>query len=345
MSHFKAFYNDWLDCSGMINEDGRDHVVNLSPEFFTNLKFDSESLRQYRIDAAVRCAETLGSKPALCLSGGIDSQAMIQCFYEAGLKFDIFILSFNDGLNKQDVDHAKLFCDKFNYPYIELPFNIISYLNRDNFTTGEHYKSLSPQFNVHYRMAEILYAKGYTGVCCGGFVPHKQNIIYGYNFDKVVMHYVKAQDKFSGRFQGNFLSFSPELSWAVALQCEYLDVDVTLDGTSNAFRNWETEQKLNMIRYKHKIDSYVRAGFNVIPQEQKYTGFEFVKKYYENITGDGWTFEKRFRYPLTNAFSKDMSAYKFALSKEQFDTISAIHNNNLRPGLSTSTGVRVQLRP
>lgn len=327
MSHFKAFYNDWLDCSGMINEDGRDHIVNLPPEFFTNLKFDTESLRQYRIDAALRCAETLGEKPALCLSGGVDSQAMIQCFYEAGLKFDIFILVFNDGLNKQDVEHAKLFCETYNYPYKELSINIVTYLNRDNFSTSEHYKSLSPQFNTHYRMAEMLYAKGYTGVCCGGFAPYKQDGVYGYNFDKIPFHFVKAQDKFSGAFQGSFLSFSPELAWGIALQCEEFDVDFALDGSSNKLRTREVELQVNAIRYQHKIDSYVRCGFHVIPQEQKYTGFELVKKYFEEQTGDGWTFEKRFRYPLTAAFSKDKTAYKFALTKEQLDAISLVHFN------------------
>lgn len=330
MSHFKAFYNDWLDCSGMINEDGRDHVVNLSPEFFTSLKFDNESLRQYRIDAAIRCAETLGNKPALCLSGGVDSQSMVQCFYEANLKFDIFILVFNDELNRQDVEHAKLFCQKHNYPYYELPINIITYLNRDNFATSEHYKSLSPQFNTHYRMAEMLYSKGYTGVCCGGLAPYKKGDTYGCSFDKIPFHFVKAQDKFKGAFQGSFLSFSPELAWAICLQCEDFDIDVTLDGSSNKFRNWETEQQLNAVRYKIKLDSYRRCGFDILPQEQKYTGFEFVKKYFEEQTGDGWTFEKRFRYPLTAAFSKDKTAYKFSLTDEQLNSISLVHFNNLR---------------
>jgi deoxycytidylate deaminase len=60
-------------------------------DFFENLKFDAQSLKQYRIDAARLCAETLGDKPALCLSGGIDSQAMVQSWHEAGLEFDTII--------------------------------------------------------------------------------------------------------------------------------------------------------------------------------------------------------------------------------------------------------------
>ena len=345
LSHFKAFYNDWLDCSGMINETGEHHKVNLSTEFFANLKFDSESVRQYRIDAAIRCAETLGDRPALCLSGGVDSQAMVQCFYEAGLKFDIIILKFNDDLNTQDSEHAKLFCESKGYPYIELPLNVVFYLTRENFVTGSHYKSLSPQFNVHYKMAEMLYSMGYTGVCCGGLAPLYDGNFYGYNFDKIPFHFVKAQDKFKGAFQGSFLSFSPELAWAITLQSEIFDTGVALDGSSKKFNNWEVEQELNRIRYQQKVDSYIKVGFDIIPQVQKFTGFENVKTYFEKLTGDGWTFEKQFRYPLTTAFAKDKIAYRFELTPEQLDVITMIHFNNLRTSKLSSSGVGVQLRP
>lgn len=331
MSPFKAFYNDWLDCSGMINETGEPHKVNLSTEFFTNLKFDSESVRQYRIDAAIRCAETLGEKPALCFSGGIDSQAMIQCFYEAGLKFDIIILTFNDGLNTQDSDHAKMYCESKGYPYIELPIDIVSYLTRENYQTSEYYKSVSPHFNTHYKMAEILFSKGYTGVCCGGLTPVYEGNYYGHNFDKKPFHFVKVQDKFKGRFQGSFLSFSPELCWAITLQCEIFEPGAELY-ESTKMRIWEIEQQMNAVRYQHKIDSYLKVGFDIIPQEQKYTGFEKVKTYFQELTGDGWTFERKFRHPLTHAFDTDKNSYKIELTPEQSQIVTSIHLNNLRAG-------------
>lgn len=331
MSVFKAFYNDWLDCSGMINETGVHHKVNLSTEFFTNLKFDSESVRQYRIDAAIRCAETLGEKPALCFSGGIDSQAMIQCFYEAGLKFDIIILTFNDGLNTQDSDHAKMYCESKGYPYIELPIDIVSYLTRENFKAGEYYRSISPHFNTHYKMAELLFDRGYTGVCCGGLTPTNDGNYYGYNFTGMPFHFVKIQDKFKGAFQGSFLSFSPELSWAITLQCEILDTGIPIDNTSSKLKMWEVEQKLNAIRYQQKVNSYLKTGLDIIPQQQKYTGFEKVKTYFEKLTGDGWAFERKFRYPIT-VFDSDMHIYRIELSPEQSDIITFIHLNNLRAG-------------
>ena len=172
LSHFKAFYNDWLDCSGMINETGKDHTVNLSTDFFTSLKFDDESLRQYRIDAAIRCAETLGDRPALCLSGGIDSQAMVQCWREANLNFDVIILTFKNDLNPQDSNHAKLYCKENDIKYIEIELDVVSFLIRENMEIGEKYRLCSPQFATHYKLAEILFSKGYTGVCYGGATPY-----------------------------------------------------------------------------------------------------------------------------------------------------------------------------
>lgn len=328
MSHFKAFYNDWLDYTGMLNGTGKDYIVNLDPNFFYNLKFDSESLKQYRIDAALRCIETLGGNPALCFSGGIDSQCMLQAFTEANLKFDTIILVFNDGLNKQDSDHAKLYCEKNNIKYKELPFDIITFLTRDNYSVSEKYHSISPHFNTHYKMAELLKDMGYTGVCCGGLAPQKQNGYYGKNFDTVPFHFLKIQQELGINFQGSFLSFYPELAWVIALQCEEYD-DVPFDISSTKFRKWEVEEKMNAIRYVQKIKSYQRAGFDVIPQSQKYTGFELVKKYFENLTGDGWTFERRFRYPIARAFAKDANVYKFCLTAEQQTAIDSVYLNNI----------------
>ena len=326
LSHFKAFYNDWLDYTGMINETGKDYIVNLSPEFFYNLKFDSKSLEKYRIDAALKCAETLGDNPALCFSGGIDSQCMLQAWTEANLKFDTIILVFNDELNKQDSEHAKMYCDKNNIKYKELNFDIITFLTRDNYSVSEKYHSISPHFNTHYRMAELLKDMGYTGVCCGGLAPQKQNKYYGKNFDQVPFHFVKIQKELGINFQGSFLSFYPELAWAIALQCDEY-TGIPLDGSSTQFREWELEKQANAIRYEQKIKSYKHAGFNIIPQDQKYTGFELVKKYFEKMTGDGWTFERRFRYPIARAFSKDAHSYKFNLSKEQLEAIDSIYIN------------------
>jgi len=329
---FKAFYNDWLDCSGMINETGEDHTLNLPIDFFTNLKFDNISLRQYRIDAAIHCAEALGNKPALCLSGGIDSQAMVQCWKEAELDFDVIILTFKNNLNVQDSNHAKLYCEKNNIKYIEIEFDIISFLTRENMDIGEKYRLCSPHFTTHYKLAEILFSKGYTGVCYGGATPYNHLEEYGFNFSQNPFHFLKVSSKFEGIFQGSFLSFYPQLAWSIAFLTDKFVEDVIVNKEHNKMRIWEDEQRMNHIRYLQKITGYQRAGLTVIPQETKYTGFELVKKYFQDLTGDGWTFEKRFRYPLTLRFNKDMHNYKLNLNLDQQSVISSVYSNVLRTG-------------
>lgn len=331
LSHFKAFYNDWLDYEGLLHNNGRDHIVNLPVSFFNELQFDSISLKQYRIDAARLCAETLGDNPALCFSGGADSQAMLQSWHEANLKFDTFIVVFNDGLNNQDSDHAIQFCKQNGYPYKELHFNVIQFLNRDNYEYGKKYNSCSPHFNVHYRVVEILRDMGYTGVCNGGDAPYNHNDVWGENFAQRPFHYLKIQDKIQVPFQGSFLSFYPQLAWAIALLTE--SRTEVFNSVDTIIRNWELEQEVKRQRYIKKIDAYRRVGFNVLPQETKFTGFELVKKYYEDLTGDGWTFERKFRHPLVAELDHDKTVYKFNLTPDQLEVVNLIQRNNLRPAL------------
>jgi hypothetical protein len=50
--------------------------------------------------------------------------------------------------------------------------------------------------------------------------------------------------------------------------------------------------------YQAKIQGYNTMGYDVMPQEEKYNGFETIKKYYEDISGNGWAFEHEFRKPI-----------------------------------------------
>lgn len=335
---FKSFYNDWVDCSGMIAENGKNHTINLSVDFFKDLKFDADTLKKYRIDAATRCAETLGENPALCLSGGVDSQAMIQCWVEAKLKFDVVIGVFNDGLNEHDVNHAMQFCKKFDVPYKELNINITELLARDNFAISERYKSISPHFNTHYKIVELLSDLGYTGSCFGGVAPFLRNGNWGQNFSGAPFHFVKIQNELPIPMQGSFLSFSPELAWAIGLQTP----------ETNHMNNrylLPTEQGtidfVNAVRYAEKLEGYTNSGFKLIPQETKFTGFEYVKKYYEKKYKDGWAFEKQFRFPIAKMYGKDPHEYLFSLTDDLASALASIHRECLTSSQYPSTRVRV----
>ena len=325
MSQYKSvpFYNNWLDMFGMTAGNGQNHKMNVSTKLIRDLEnINDEKLKKWRIDAAKRCHETLGPFPALCFSGGIDSQAMLHCFAEADLEAHVIIFKYNNDLNKHDVDHAKAYCHTFDIPYREIEFDIVSFLTRDNVAMTEHYGGFSPQFNTHYRFIEVLTHMGYTGVCFGGNAPDKHMLGYGKNLEKNQMHWVTCRDKFQIAVQGSFLSFSPELALALAVSTPIIKEELP-----DEIKDWDEYQRLRHLKYEQKIIGYKRIGFDIMQQPTKYTGFEKVKELFEEKTGDGWAFEKQFRYPLSRlpGTKVDNNNYEIDVPKDQKVFLDSIY--------------------
>jgi len=266
---FEHFKDQWLAYGDFLNPflKSIDFTVELPVEFFDNLRFDEASLTQYRINAAQSAASLLGNRPVLCFSGGIDSQAMIQCWKEANLNFDVATLVFNDGLNTHDVDHARLYCQKYNLSLIELDLNIPTFLVRESAEVADLYQCSSPHFITHYKMFDMLIELGYTGICCGGQAFAKGKDEWGPAPSAAQANYIEFARKREFPVMGNFLGHTPELCWAVAIL------------TPEHCRKWsiapnESSKEIHRDRYETKIEGYRRSGFDIIPQAEKYTGFE-----------------------------------------------------------------------
>lgn len=332
MSQYKSvpFYNNWLDMSGMSAGNGQGHKMNVSTKLIRDIeKINDEKLKKWRVDAAKRCHETLGPFPALCFSGGIDSQAMLHCFAEADLEAHVIIFTFNDDLNKHDVDHAKAYCHTFDIPYREIEFDIVSFLTRDNIAMSEKYGSLSPHFNTHYRFIEILTHMGYTGVCFGGNAPDKHGNDYGKNLGINEFNWVDCHNKFQIAVQGSFLSFSPELALALAVSTPTMGDDLP-----KLSEDWEEYKRLRHQKYEQKIIGYKRIGFDIMRQDTKYTGFEKVKDLFEEKTGDGWAFDRQFRQSLGRlpGANTDRNQYKIDMKADQKVFLDSIYFKHFPPG-------------
>lgn len=337
MSQFKFFHDDWLDFVELFPNNSASTYrylpssvklkINLDKEFFENLRFDESSLKKYRIDAAINCAETLGKKPALCFSGGIDSQALVQCFNEANIDIDIFTLEFTNNLNSHDIDDAKKYAKEKNIKINFVPLDILNFLSRENFTYGEKYLSLSPHFNTHYKLCDMLIKEGYTGFVFGGIPPMLTHNLCDWdaNYSGNVLNYINYTRKSKVMCQGNFLGFYPHLAWAIALLTDIQEFEqpgVLLTDQERKFHE--------LIRYKNKINGYKKAGIDIIPQEKKYTGFELVKKHLEEKTGDGWTFERLYRFPLENKLGpSNVVKLFFDANNEIQELLKLINLNNL----------------
>lgn len=342
MSQSNIFHNDWLDCSALFSDDGSrlsDLPVNLDIDFFANLKLDDKSLRNYRIEAALQTKQHIGDNIALCFSGGVDSQCMVQCFKEAQINFDLYAVKFKNNLNPQDYDHALKFCNQNDIKINTIELDVLNFLSRENFDYGMKYLSASPHFNVHYKLFNILKDKGYDGVVCGGFTPlfNVDSNSWGSNYARNTMNYINYTKIAGFEAEGNFLSYYPKLSWAISL----LTPSATdIIHPMSHFR-YDTRLKMEKLRYKLKVIGYKRAGFNIVPQDQKYTGFELVKKHLEDKTGDGWIFEKLYRHPLERILVKhaDKIPQFIFKDKEINEKVSLLYRNNLPPGFNSSSGI------
>lgn len=335
MLEYKPFYNDWVDVSVLFSQTSnkiyKNYInVNLDIDFFNNLMFDTSSLSTYRITAVRETSKMLGANPALCFSGGIDSQAMIFAWKEADIKFDTFILVFKNDLNKQDVNHAREFCKTYDIDLKEIEIDIIQFLNRENYDYGLKYDSASPHFNTHYKLFNDIKKLGYTGICCGGNSPLRNDfdLTWGNNFERNPLNFIKYSQIENFPCIGNFLSFYPNLAWALALLTPPTNL---LQETFVLFKE-EDRKRIEYERYLNKVTGYRKVGFNIIPQEQKFTGFELVKKVLEAETNNGWEFEMRYRHPLEKILnhSTGISSFKFKDFVEE--KINLIYSKNFTSG-------------
>lgn len=341
MSQFKFFHDDWLDVSELLS----DHFgtinfpVNLTKDFFVKLSLNEKHLRDYRIEAARNAANRMGTNIAICFSGGVDSQCMLQCFLEAGIKIDVYTLKFKQDLNKQDVDHAIKYCETANVKLNVIELDVLEFLNRHNFDYGMKYKSASPHFNVHYKLFDLLHEEGYDGVISGGntFLFSTGTMSFLPNINRNTMNYINYSNISNFKCNGNFLSYYPKLAWAIS----FLSPPLMNYVPHTSFIDEKTRSYWEQSRYIQKIKGYRRAGFKIIPQQKKFTGFELVKKYLQNKTGDGWSFEKLYRHPLERLLIKNKTVLGdfIFLEPDTAKQINLIYSNNLLPGQGSASGI------
>lgn len=331
---FKPFVDDWVSIDNLLNLNkfiGHTAIplpVKLESDFFTNLKFDVESFKEYRYEACKASVDMIGSNPALCLSGGVDSQYMVQSFIEAGYNFDVVMLVFDKDLNRHDVATAKLFCDKNNIKLKEIKIDILNFLRRDNYDIGVKYMSASPHFNAHYKLFDILNSQGYTGVVCGGNTPIRCpiNNTWGENFRRNNLNFVNYTKVSGFPCVGDFISFHPKLAWALSL---ITGQDTRSEELKQYVQFAHLSHELSQERYKLKCNSYTRSGIEIVPQDCKYTGFEFVKDYFKDLDDDEYSFDKKFRWALEQKLNivRYESVLEFKDGVQSL--VNDIHNKNI----------------
>jgi len=348
LSQFNFFHNNWLDCTQLLQDDvynsAKDECsVNLTSSFFNSLKFDVQSVQTYAKEAALLTASQLGNKPALCLSGGVDSQCAVLSFLNAGLNFDVVFMKFKDGLNAHDLQYAQNFCKTNNIRLIEIEFNVLNFLARENYDYAVKYNCPSPHFTCHFKFFDILQTLGYTGIVCGGTNPlQTENNVWGSNYSRNNLKYINYVNTTGFPCQANFLSFYPNLSWALSLLTEKSNFN---NRDASKLSDYTLRQQIEQVRYDLKVRGMIRSGFTIKPQISKFTGFELIKKKLEKETGDGWAFEKLYRQPLEKTLIKNTNINQrytvFHMPDEVRETLKVLYDNNFTSSNATPSWITV----
>lgn len=269
------FYDNW--CRSELFEDGLHVHAFITMDDIDRIQ--STSLDLISKNATKIASKYLGNNPALCLSGGIDSQAMIG-LWDKDVQYTAVIFQFENNLNEEEVEDAVNFAQSRDIPFKVIKSNVLRFLTHDLIDFGKTHNMSSPQFATYAHYICKLKDLGYTGAALGGnsFVIYNNWVLFASS---------KAQltdiENFSLKSKipciQSFLGFYKELCIKVALSCGTIRENTSDD------------------RYVNKIDNYIRLGLDIVPQLTKRTGFEQLKKYYNNDKYEG-AFEIDFRAPL-----------------------------------------------
>lgn len=208
------------------------------------------------LDAAIQTVFFIKEKYpppyTLCLSGGIDSQAMLWSWYKSGVSFQTFSAKYNFNLNDYDLENLKTFSSLYNITIDYFNFDLLSFLENEHDSWTKKYYCGSPHITTHMKFASMI--KEGTPIFSGNFLHRGAPI--GPNH-AALYRYALIEKK-------------PLVPWFF-LETENL---------AYSFLNNKKRIDSSYIgNYDLKIDRYQTNGFPVIPQKSKFTGFELVKDY------------------------------------------------------------------
>lgn len=240
--------------------------------------------REAAKDAARKIFERHGRVTLLC-SGGIDSQVMVLAFKAADVPFDVCIVDYM-GFNDHDISTAKAFCVANNIQPTIFLFDALRFLVSGEYLLyAKQFDCQSPQFCVHMKWYEMIHRRMKNPLVLGGntfytMIEESNRWRFGYHHGYNQLSYQRA----AVPVIGSFLSYTPELAFSLWRHL------VPSKHTDNFFQN-------RAIEHVARVNMYTRAGFNINPPPNKYTGFEQIKNKIDEGNYPGF-FETAFRKPI-----------------------------------------------
>lgn len=235
--------------------------------------------KQAAIQSAVKIQDEFPEPFRLLCTGGLDSQAMIECWVQAskitGKKFSIHSFLYNEGCNDYDLVNLEEICTRDNILRYVHDFDLMEFIE-----SGECHEyqlkwlTHSPQMAAHIKMFE--YFDTGTVLMSGDFATpedigisanHYSEYKYAREFNahsnsKKVIPFFLIHDQKVGSSSIEF----------------FRDKTLTLDQYPHIY-----DLIPEPSGYRVKFMKYCSMGFDLIPHAKKYSGFEKFKDYFERF--------------------------------------------------------------
>lgn len=254
------------------------------------------------LDAAIYTVEYIvNNYPApytLCLSGGVDSQAMLYSWLISGKKFETFSAVYNNGWNLHDLECLDKFSKIYNVNINYVDVDVLNFLFQEYSNYAEQYRCGSPHICTHMKFVDII---NHGTVIFSGEPTNRHAFVPRNNFG--LYKYATKTNKNTVPW---FFLETPEIYFGLKYDNTVLKRPRDVSNKDYSFKVWH----------------YHTSGFPVISQEKKLTGFEKIKDYFdENYShlvtikdkltknpsqGSTRTFDLLFRNKYEHKYGKDV---------------------------------------
>lgn len=193
----------------------------------------------------------------LCLSGGLDSQAMLYSWIRSGQEFRTYSAVYNDNFNNHDLEILSSLEQIYNIKINFQNFDIINFLFDEHINFVNTYRCGSPHMTTFMKFIEIINEGTviFSGQPMGQLLPtgHRRLTIDTNNF--AIYRY--------------------------ALSTKRSVVPWFLLETSEIAYGLIDPNYLGKCPHEEKYLKYRKNGFEVILPKNKYSGFEKIKDYFD----------------------------------------------------------------
>ena len=235
-----------------------------------------------------------GQEIYLCLSSGIDSQAMLNSFISSNVPFKTIIMKFDKNLNDFDTKEMITFLKENKIDFDVFDFDVLRFFESGKYLEyGKLYQCQSPQLAAHLYLLDQIKgcpvlswqapefsfyfdSKDKTFKVCFGLPGCLHN---------AYLRYFVKSNRLGIPF---FFLYTPEI-YKAFYSLSFMQEKVYL-----------SKKEPVLYTYEDKSRAYIESGFSVKPRSMKLTGFEKVRDHYDFLDNKkfGIAFNDRYRKPL-----------------------------------------------